>query len=70
MKESPQIRKPEHILRSSKLVDGSLIGDDSRSFNDVIEADASQVSKLDCTMQQIAARMQEITDTAKTGLGN
>ena len=46
------------------------MGDDSRSFNEVIYADSSQVSKLGYTMEEIAARMQEITDTAKTGLGN
>ncbi|MBC8469375.1 MAG: hypothetical protein H8D56_07875 [Planctomycetes bacterium] len=70
MKESPQTRKLEQILRSSKLVAGGFMGDDSRSFNEVIYADASQVSKLGYTMEEIAARMQEITDTAKTGLGN
>ena len=70
MKKSPQTRKLEHILRSSKLVAGGFLGDDSRSFTEVIEADASQVSRLGYTMEQIAARMQEITDTAKTGLGN
>ena len=46
------------------------MGDDSRSFTEVIETDASQVSRLGYTMEQIAARMQKITDTAKTGLGN
>lgn len=70
MKESPQTRKLEQILRSSKLVTGGFMGDDSRSFNEVIYADSSQVSKLGYTMEEIAARMQEITDTAKTGLGN
>lgn len=70
MKEPPQIRNLEQILRSSKLVAGGFMGDDSRSFNDVIEADSSQVAKLGYEMEQIAARMQEITDTAKTGLGN
>lgn len=70
MKKSPQTRKLEHILRSSKLVAGGFMSDDSRSFTEVIEADASQVSRLGYTMEQIAARMQEITDTAKTGLGN
>ena len=70
MKKSPQTRKLEHILRSSKLVADGFLGDDSRSFTEVIEADAFQVSKLGYTMEQIAARMQEITDTAKTGLGN
>jgi hypothetical protein len=70
MKKSPQTRKLEHILRSSKLVAGGFMGDDSRNLNEVIDADASQVSKLGYTMEQIAAKMQEITDTAKTGLGN
>ena len=70
MKESRQKRNIEQILRSSKLVAGGFMGDDSRSFNEVIDADASQVSKLGYTMEKIAARMREITDTAKTGLGN
>ena len=70
MKKSPQTRKLEHILRSSKLVAGGFMGDDPRSFNEVIDADASQVSNLGYTMEKIAARMQEITDIAKTGLGN
>jgi hypothetical protein len=46
------------------------MGDDSRSFTEVIDADASQVSKLGYTTEKIAARMQTITDTAKKGLGN
>ena len=70
MKESPERRKLEHLLRSSKLVAGGFMGDDSRSIIEVIDADASQVSRLGYTMEKIAARMQEITDTAKTGLGN
>lgn len=70
MKESPQIRNLEQILRSSKLVAGGFMGDDSRSVAEVIDADAFQVSKLGYAMEQIAARMQVITDTAKTGLGN
>ncbi len=70
MKKSPQTRNLEYILRSSKLVAGGFMGDDSRSINEVIDADASQVSRLGYTMEQIAARMHEITDTAKTGLGN
>lgn len=70
MKESPQIRNLEQILRSSKLVAGGFMGDDSRSVAEVIDADAFQVSQLGYAMEQIAARMQVITDTAKTGLGN
>lgn len=45
------------------------MGNDSRSVIEVINTDVYQVSKLGYTMEQIVARMQEITDTAKTGLG-
>ena len=70
MRESPQTRKLEQILRSSKLVAGGFMGDDSRSFIEIIETDCFQVSKLGYTTEQIAAKMQAITDSAKTGLGN
>jgi len=52
MKESPQTRKLEQILRSSKLVAGGFMGDDSRSFNEVIETDCFQISKLGYTTEQ------------------
>lgn len=70
MKESPQTRNLEHILRSSKLVAGGFMGSDSRNVTEIIDADASEVSKSGYTMEQLAARMQEITDAAKSGLGN
>jgi len=69
MKESPQTRKLEQILRSSKLVAGGFMGDDYRSFTEVIETDCFEISKLGYTTEQIAERMQEITNRAKTGLG-
>jgi hypothetical protein len=70
MKESPKTKKLEQMLRSSKLVAGGFMGDDSRSFTEVIESDVSQVSKLGYTTEQIAVRMHAITDVAKKGLGN
>lgn len=70
MKESPQMQKLEQILRSSKLVAGGFMGDDSRCVNEIVSADASEVSRLGYTIEQIAARMQAITDIAITRLGN
>ncbi len=58
MKESPQTRKLEQMLRSSKLVAGGFMGTDSRSVAEIIEADASELSELDYTTKQIASRMQ------------
>src|SRR4030042_258700 len=70
MKESPQIQKLETILRSSKLVAGGFMGTDTRSSSEIIEADATQISRLGFTTKQITAKMQEITDIAKAALGN
>jgi hypothetical protein len=70
MKESPQMRKLEAVLRSSKLVADGFMGTDRRSLSEIIEADAAQISRLGFTAKQIAARMQEITDIAKAALGN
>jgi len=46
------------------------MGSDSRSVTEIIDADASEVSKFGHTMEQLAVRMQEITDAATIGLGN
>jgi len=70
MKESPQMRKLETVLRSSKLVAGGFMGTDTRSLSEIIEADAALISRLGFTAKQIAARMQKITDIAKVALGN
>ena len=69
-KKSPQLQRLEEILRSSKLVYRGFMGIDTRSVLDVIDADLAELSRLDITAERIAARMQEITDIAKDGLGN
>jgi hypothetical protein len=69
MKESPEARNLEQILRSSKMSAGGFMGSDSRSVAEIIDADAFEVSKYGYTVQQLSSRMQEITNTAKRGLG-
>ncbi len=69
MKESPQSRNLEQILRSSKMAAGGFMGSDSRSVTEIIDADTSEVSKSGYTIGQLSARMQEITDAAIRGLG-
>lgn len=70
MKESPQAQKLEEVLRSSKLVAGGFMGNDLRSFSDIIDADMAVLSHLGFTIEQVTARMQEITDIAISGLGS
>ena len=69
-KKSPHLQRLEEILHSSKLVSDGFMGSDTRSVLDIIDADLAELSKLGTTAERIAARMQEITDIAKDGLGN
>lgn len=69
MKESPQDKKLNEILRSSKLAAGGFMGNDPRSVFDVINADARILNELGVRREQVAQRMRHITDVAKSGLG-
>ena len=69
MKESPQNKKLEEILRSSKLVAGGFLGRDKRAVSEIIDADLLELSKSGYTFEQVANRMQEITNIAIAGLG-
>jgi hypothetical protein len=69
MKESPQTKNLEKLLRSSKLVAGGFMGDDARSVHEIIDADMAKLSRLGFTAKQVAGRMQQITDIAIPGLG-
>ncbi len=70
MKESPQSKKLEEMLRSSKLAAGGFMGDDTRSVSEIIDNDLAIISEFDLTKEQVAARMQEITQKAIELLGN
>lgn len=69
MKESPQAQKLERLLKSSRLVAGGFMGDDTRNVYEIIYSDAAELSKLKLTPQQVAERMQQITNIAIPGLG-
>jgi hypothetical protein len=70
MKESPQMKQLEEILRSSKMVAGGFMGSDNRSLPEIIEADMAEVAKSGFSLAQITTRMKEITSAAILGLGN
>lgn len=70
MKESPQSKKLDEMLRSSKLAAGGFMGQDSRSVSEIIDNDLAIVSESNLTKEQVAARMREITEKAIALLGN
>lgn len=69
MQESPDDQKLEKTLRTSGLGPGGFMGADTRNVFEIIEADETKLSKLGFTRKQLAARMRQITDVAKAGLG-
>ena len=70
VKESPQNKKLEEMLKSSKLVAGGFMGDDTRSITEIIDSDISDITRSGYSTEQIAERMREITNKAVLFLGN
>jgi hypothetical protein len=64
------MQKLEAMLRSSVFVAGGFMGSDPRPVTEVIDADAAELVRLDVSPEQVAARMQEITNAALMGLEN
>ena len=69
MKHSPENEKLIQMLKNQKLTPGGFFGTDNRELEDIIIADAEIVAKSGKDYQQIASRMQEITDKCSNGLG-
>lgn len=70
MKKSPDTKKLEEILRSSKLSAVGFLGDDNRSLAEIIDADLAELANTGYSAARLAERMQQITDLAKKALGN
>lgn len=69
MKESPQDKKLEDILRSSKIVAGGFLGHDKRGVQAIIDSDRGTLSKSGYTAEQVSDRMRQISGMAISGLG-
>jgi hypothetical protein len=70
MKQSPQDKNIEQMLRSGKLSAGGFMGADSRGVDEVIAEDRAVLEKLGYNAAQVAMRLQELRDLARPALGN
>lgn len=70
MKNSPNTEKLAKILKSTSISASGFMGTDTRSFNEIIDADLAELQKLNYTSQQVAERMEQITNKATEGLGS
>lgn len=69
MKPSQDMKKLEELMRSSRLVLGGFLGDDPRHVQEIIDADRADIARQGYTVEQIAERMQQLTDVGKVQLG-
>jgi alkanesulfonate monooxygenase SsuD/methylene tetrahydromethanopterin reductase-like flavin-dependent oxidoreductase (luciferase family) len=70
MKKPADTKKLEKLLRSSKLVLGGFLGNDSRQSWHIIDADMAELSRRSLTPGQLAQRMRQITRQATEHLGS
>lgn len=70
MKKSPQQQKLEQLLQSSKFSACGFMGHDTRSLWEIVDEDAATIARTGRTMEDIAARMKELTDAGVRGLGD
>ncbi len=70
MKQSPNMRDLEFMLRSSRIVAGGFMGTDGRPLEEIVDADMVSLAHLGYTIAQVAGRMQELTALAIPELGN
>ncbi len=70
MKQSPNMRDLEFMLRSSRIVAGGFLGTDGRPLEEIVDADMVSLAHLGYTAAEVADRMQELTALAIPELGN
>lgn len=70
MKKTPKNQKLEEMLRSGRISAGGFISADDRSLDEIVDADLAELSRLGKTAKEIAEKMNEITETAKSALGD
>lgn len=70
MKQSPNMRDLEFMLRSSRIVAGGFMGTDGRPLEEIVDTDMVSLAHLGCTVAQVADRIQELTALAIPELGN
>jgi len=70
MRQSPKMEQLEQFLRSCRLVSDGFLGQDERDLQEIANADAAELRKLGYTPGLVAEKMQQLTDAAKSMLGN
>ena len=69
MKQKPELQKIQENMQPGAFSAQGFLGDDDRNLADILREDDEAVAKLGYTHEQIAERMQALTDMAAPMLG-
>lgn len=69
MKENPEQQALRLKLLPGKLSAEGFLGEDQRSPSEIIQEDAATLARLGTSAADLAARLRELTELGKNGLG-
>ncbi len=69
MKQTPMLEHAQRQMAPGVITREGFLGTDRRNLGDILDADAAAVQRLGLTHQAIAARMRNLREEGKRGLG-
>jgi hypothetical protein len=70
MKQTEQMREIQERMKPGVIVRDGFLGTDDRNLIDILVEDDAEVKRLNLTHKRIAARMLELREAGKEGLGD
>jgi len=70
MKQTEQMKEIQARMKPGIITLDGFLGSDDRNLIDILVEDDAEVKRLNLTHERIAARMQELRDAGKEGLGD
>lgn len=70
MKQSPHLNRIRRNLAPGVITIQGFMGDDSRDLVQILDEDDANVKRMGLTHEMIAAKMRELTEAGKRGLGD
>lgn len=69
MKQSPELEIIQANMLPGTLSAHGFLGEDTRNLADILRDDTKMLNKLGISQQELADKMQELTDSSIPGLG-
>ena len=70
MKQTEQMKEIQERMKPGVITLDGFLGADDRNLIDILVEDDAEVKRFSLTHERIAARMQELRDVGKEGLGD